>query len=80
MLLQCTRCNHQVICLSLFELYHCYSLQLQLEEEEAKDTFDVDVAVTNPEKVGQSQFFFILSQNYDTALYNLQFVGMLAVK
>ncbi|KAG7283759.1 hypothetical protein CRUP_034383 [Coryphaenoides rupestris] len=24
----------------------------QLEEEEAKDTFDVDVAVTNPEKVG----------------------------
>lgn len=26
---------------------------LQLEEEEDKDTFDVDVAVTNPEKVGQ---------------------------
>ena len=26
---------------------------MQLEEEEAKDTFDVDVAVTNPEKVGQ---------------------------
>lgn len=30
-------------------------LLLQLEEEEAKDNFDVDVAVTNPEKVGQSQ-------------------------
>lgn len=30
------------------------SVQLQLEEEEAEDTFDVDVAVTNPEKVGQS--------------------------
>lgn len=26
---------------------------LQLEEEEDKDSFDVDVAVTNPEKVGQ---------------------------
>lgn len=29
---------------------------LQLEEEEGEDQFDVDVAVTNPEKVGQSNF------------------------
>lgn len=29
---------------------------LQLEEEEEDDQFDVDVAVTNPEKVGQSPF------------------------
>lgn len=29
---------------------------LQLEEEEGDDQFDVDVAVTNPEKVGQSNF------------------------
>ena len=27
-----------------------------MEEEEAKDSFDVDVAVTNPEKIGQSRF------------------------
>lgn len=32
------------------------SLPLQLEEEEAEDSFDVDVAVTNPEKIGQSAF------------------------
>lgn len=35
-------------------LLSCYCLQL--EEEEAKDSFDVDVAVTNPEKVGQCVF------------------------
>jgi len=35
----------------------CFSPGLQLEEEE--DSFDVDVAVTNPEKVGQSLFFFL---------------------
>lgn len=34
---------------------------IQLEEEEAKDSFDVDVAVTNPEKVGKSSFYFIQS-------------------
>lgn len=39
----------------------CLSCVIQLEEEEAKDSFDVDVAVTNPEKVGQSLFYFILS-------------------
>lgn len=38
-----------------FELYRCSPLQL--EEEEAKDSFDVDVAVTNPEKIGQSLFY-----------------------
>lgn len=32
------------------------SVPLQLEEEEAEDSFDVDVAVTNPEKIGQSAF------------------------
>lgn len=33
------------------------SVRLQLEEEEeAEDTFDVDVAVTNPEKIGQCAF------------------------
>lgn len=31
----------------------CYFCEMQLEDEEAKDSFDVDVAVTNPEKVGQ---------------------------
>ncbi|XP_030233914.1 sorting nexin-1 isoform X1 [Gadus morhua] len=31
----------------------------QLEEEEAKDTFDVDVAVTNPEKVGDGMHAFM---------------------
>uniref|UniRef100_A0A7N8WJD7 Sorting nexin-2 n=1 Tax=Mastacembelus armatus TaxID=205130 RepID=A0A7N8WJD7_9TELE len=30
-------------------------------EEEAKDNFDVDVAVTNPEKVGESLFFYTTS-------------------
>lgn len=30
----------------------CCSCKIQLEEEEASDSFDVDVAVTNPEKVG----------------------------
>lgn len=39
----------------------CLSCVIQLEEEEGKDSFDVDVAVTNPEKVGQSLFYFILS-------------------
>lgn len=33
---------------------------LQLEEEEGDDQFDVDVAVTNPEKVGQSPFVILL--------------------
>lgn len=36
---------------------------LQLEEDEAKDSFDVDVAVTNPEKVGQSICVFIWKVN-----------------
>lgn len=31
----------------------------QLEEEESGDSFDVDVAVTNPEKVGQSVCFYL---------------------
>lgn len=35
------------------------TVQLE-EEEEAKDSFDVDVAVTNPEKVGQLSFFSFL--------------------
>lgn len=35
---------------------NCITSLLQLEEEEAKDSFDVDVAVTNPEKIGQSHF------------------------
>lgn len=30
----------------------CSSPWLQLEEEEGEDIFDVDVAVTNPEKIG----------------------------
>lgn len=34
----------------------CVCVWLQLEEEEAEDSFDVDVAVTNPEKIGQSAF------------------------
>ena len=34
----------------------CITCLLQLEEEEARDSFDVDVAVTNPEKVGQCLF------------------------
>lgn len=33
------------------------SCSLQLEEDEVKDSFDVDVAVTNPEKVGQFILF-----------------------
>lgn len=33
---------------------------LQLEEEEGEDQFDLDVAVTNPEKVGQSLFLILL--------------------
>lgn len=36
----------------------CSCFYLQLEEDEAKDSFDVDVAVTNPEKVGQSLFSY----------------------
>lgn len=34
----------------------CLAVRLQLEEDEAEDSFDVDVAVTNPEKIGQSAF------------------------
>lgn len=34
-------------------------VRLQLEEEEGDDQFDVDVAVTNPEKIGQSPFLFL---------------------
>uniref|UniRef100_A0A3P9LKV9 Sorting nexin 1b n=1 Tax=Oryzias latipes TaxID=8090 RepID=A0A3P9LKV9_ORYLA len=47
------RCN-----VSIFwkELKRPSFIFLQLEEEEAKDSFDVDVAVTNPEKVGQFNY------------------------
>lgn len=42
----------------LFKVFLSASSCLQLEEEEAKDSFDVDVTVTNPEKVGQSFYSF----------------------
>lgn len=32
---------------------------MQLEEDESKDRFDVDVAVTNPEKVGEAVFLML---------------------
>uniref|UniRef100_A0A671U9C3 Sorting nexin 1 n=1 Tax=Sparus aurata TaxID=8175 RepID=A0A671U9C3_SPAAU len=40
----------------------------QLEEDEAKDSFDVDVAVTNPEKVGQSLFSYCPCIHFQTSL------------
>uniref|UniRef100_A0A671UAD5 Sorting nexin-2 n=1 Tax=Sparus aurata TaxID=8175 RepID=A0A671UAD5_SPAAU len=37
----------------------CSCFYLQLEEDEAKDSFDVDVAVTNPEKVGDGMNAYV---------------------
>ncbi|TMS13300.1 Sorting nexin-1 [Larimichthys crocea] len=37
----------------------CYFCEMQLEDEEAKDSFDVDVAVTNPEKVGDGMNAYV---------------------
>lgn len=65
-----------LICLQT-ELCLCSSLKFQLEEEEAKDSFDVDVAVTNPEKVGQFLLVFhIYMYIYDTAFCNLYLTQM----
>lgn len=42
------------ICLSLsLVLSHAHTLQLE-EEEEKEDKFDLNISVTNPEKVGKS--------------------------
>lgn len=30
---------------------------IQLEEEKDEDSFDMDIAVTNPEKIGKEYFF-----------------------
>lgn len=43
----------------------CYFCEIQLEEDEAKDSFDVDVAVTNPEKVGQC-FVISVTHSFQT--------------
>uniref|UniRef100_A0A673D023 Sorting nexin-1 n=1 Tax=Sphaeramia orbicularis TaxID=375764 RepID=A0A673D023_9TELE len=37
-------------------LYYCFQ---QLEEEEAKDSFDVDVSVTSPEKIGDGMNAYV---------------------
>uniref|UniRef100_A0A3P9NHQ9 Sorting nexin-1 n=1 Tax=Poecilia reticulata TaxID=8081 RepID=A0A3P9NHQ9_POERE len=37
----------------------CFCLKPNLEEDEAKDSFDVDVAVTNPEKVGDGMNAYV---------------------
>lgn len=56
---------HNVFAIRLKSVYCCKILRVlffcscQLEEDEAKDSFDVDVAVTNPEKVGQYLFVFL---------------------
>lgn len=36
---------------------------IQLEEEKDEDSFDLEVAVTNPEKIGKEYIFFSLSVN-----------------
>jgi uncharacterized membrane protein len=35
---------------------------IQLEEEKDEDSFDMEVAVTNPEKIGKEYFFLTIFQ------------------
>uniref|UniRef100_A0A8C6WPE8 Sorting nexin-2 n=1 Tax=Neogobius melanostomus TaxID=47308 RepID=A0A8C6WPE8_9GOBI len=44
-------------------------LPLQLEEDEAKDSFDVDVSVTSPEKIGQSELLNYLPSDTSLAMF-----------
>lgn len=59
--------------LSSYQMFMCVChVWLQLEEEEAEDSFDVDVAVTNPEKVGQSAFKVMIQLCLISSLFRLQ--------
>ena len=76
MLSQCQLAKYTRQMLKLEKVFcrvvNCITCLLQLEEEEARDSFDVDVAVTNPEKVGQCLFIlhFSVLLNYDEAVHN----------
>ena len=39
---------------------------MQLQEEEAMNSFDVDIAVTNPEKVGECHSIDITSEHHNS--------------
>lgn len=39
-----------------FSLFFAHTIQLE-EEEEKEDTFDLNISVTNPEKVGKSLLY-----------------------